>query len=295
MQLLNDKIDGSGSPENVLPAVEWNQLPSELQNIITALGMTLSNGDLNQLGKALAGYVANGAFYTDSGVANAYVLTTIDGKQAPPEYSDGDELEFIAANDSTGASTVNASGNGVKNIRLPGGTVIQEGNITGRTLLKFDSGNDWFELIQSQPPYQYKTEFGFINATETLTTIPDLSGFDIAPGVRYRMEATMGVSSNNAAEGLILRFEGFVGMTRVQCVLSHSSSSGSDVAWVRSMGIGEDIVIDDMAALDGILTIQGFFRSPNGGTLNLQLAKAGPIATDVRVQEATIKITREEL
>ena len=146
MQLLNDKVDGSGSPENVLPAAEWNQLPTELQNIITALGMTLSNGDLNQLGKALAGYVANGAFYTDSGIADAYVLNTVGGKQSLPEYTDGAEVEFIATNPNTGAATVNVTGNGVKNIKINGGIDPSAGDINGRTILKFDDANDWFEL-----------------------------------------------------------------------------------------------------------------------------------------------------
>ena len=146
MQLLNDKIDGSGSPENVLPAAEWNQLPTELQNIITALGMTLSNGDLNQLGKALAGYVANGAFYTDSGIADAYVLNAVGGKQSLPEYTDGAKVEFVTTNPNTGAATVNVTGNGVKNIKLNDGSDPLAGNINGRTILKFDGANDWFEL-----------------------------------------------------------------------------------------------------------------------------------------------------
>lgn len=296
MQLLNNKVDGAGDATGVLPAAEWNQVPSELQNIITALGMTLSNGDLNQLGKALSGYAASGSFFTDSGAANAYVLAAVGGKQVHPSYEDGDEVEFIAANPSTGASTVNVAGKGVKDIRLPGGTVIQENTITGRALLKYDLGNDWFELIQTPPPSQFKTEFGALSVTETLADIPNLSGFELEADVRYRMEATMGVQSENAAEGLIIRFSSAAtGMTRVQCVLSHSSTSGSDVAWVRSMGINEDILIDDMADNDGILTITGFFRTNTNVTLDFQFAKAGAVATDVRVNEATIKITREEV
>ena len=147
MQLLNDKVDGAGDATGVLPAAEWNQVPSELQNIITALGMTLSNGDLNQLGKALSGYAASGSFFTDSGAANAYVLTAVGGKQVHPDYEDGDEVEFIAANPNTSASTVNVAGKGVKNIKLSDGTNPLLNDISGRTSLKFDSGNDWFELI----------------------------------------------------------------------------------------------------------------------------------------------------
>jgi len=48
MQDLNDKITG-----NSLTANEWNEMPTELQNIIEAVGQTLSAGDLEQVRKSL--------------------------------------------------------------------------------------------------------------------------------------------------------------------------------------------------------------------------------------------------
>lgn len=111
MQDLNDKVTG-----NTLTASEWNEVPSEIQNVIESLEITLSDADLNQLGKAIAGYVANGAFYTDSGAANAYVLSPIGSKQSPPAYTEDFTAIFIATNTNTGASTVNVGGLGVKNI-----------------------------------------------------------------------------------------------------------------------------------------------------------------------------------
>ena len=143
MQDLNDKVTGG-----TLTATEWNEVPSEIQNVIEALGITLSSGDLNQLGKAIAGYVANATFYTDSGAADAYVLTTIGSKQSLTAYTDGATFEFIAGNPGTGAATVNVAGLGVKNIKLSDGTDPAAGDITGRTVLRFDSGNDRCELIQ---------------------------------------------------------------------------------------------------------------------------------------------------
>ena len=49
MQDLNDKVTGG-----TLTAAEWNEVPSELQNVIEGLGITLSGADLNQLGKAIS-------------------------------------------------------------------------------------------------------------------------------------------------------------------------------------------------------------------------------------------------
>lgn len=124
MDSLNGKATGG-----TLTASEWNQLPTEVQNIITQHGIALSGGDLNQLGKAIAGYVANGRYYTDGGAANAYVLTQIGSKQALPSYTNGSEFVFKPANANTGASTVNVAGLGVKNIKDLSGNDPQAGAI----------------------------------------------------------------------------------------------------------------------------------------------------------------------
>ena len=149
MQDLTGKVNNGGATAaGQLSAEEWNQLPDEVQNVITALGITLSSGDLNQLGKAISGYVANGTFYTDSGVANSYVLSGVGAKQRAPAYTNGFEIDFIAGNSNTGPSTVNVGGLGVKSIKLPGGGDPGTGKIDGRTKCVFDSANDWFELVE---------------------------------------------------------------------------------------------------------------------------------------------------
>ncbi len=141
MEDLNNKVTGG-----TLTAAEWNQVPGEIQNVIEALGIVLSSGDLNQLGKAIAGYVANGSFYTDSGAANAYVLATVGLKQTPTAYTDGMTVSFIAANVNTGASTINVAGLGVKNIKNRAGVDPIAGDIkvVQATVLRFDSGGDEF-------------------------------------------------------------------------------------------------------------------------------------------------------
>lgn len=143
MQDLNDKITGSD-----LTASEWNQVPSEIQNVIEGLGQTLSGADLNQLGKGIAGYVANGYFYTDSGAADAYVLTEIGSKQAPTAYTDGFRGVFRAGNANTGASTVNFATLGVKNIFFDGAALIGGEIVAGAIVtLIYDLANGRFDLI----------------------------------------------------------------------------------------------------------------------------------------------------
>lgn len=147
MQDMNDKInDGGATSDGQLSSTEWNQPASEIQKVIEALGIALSAGDLNQLGKGIAGYVANGNFYTDSGAADAYVLTTIGNKQTLPEYTDGMIVEFLAGNTNAGASTVNVAGLGVKNIvdTSGGGEII----VNARYILRYRVLTDDFEIIK---------------------------------------------------------------------------------------------------------------------------------------------------
>ena len=139
MEDLNDKVT-----TDTLPAVEWNQVPSELQNIIEQTGQALTNADLNQVGKGVAEYVANGNFYTDSGIADAYVLTGIGSKQSIQSYVNGMEVGFLPTNTNTGSSTVNVAGLGVKNIVDTGtaGIILSGVLVT----LRFRSGSDDFEI-----------------------------------------------------------------------------------------------------------------------------------------------------
>ena len=169
MEDLNDKINGG-----TLDADEWNQPSSEIQNIIESQGIVLSNADLNQLGKALAGYIANGHFYTDSGIANAYVLTTIGTKQNAPSLTDGFTVSFIPGNDSTGASTANVGGFGVKDIKRPDGTAVQAGDIADRATLVYDDGAGYFVLFGFVPDAT-TTNKGII---ETATNAEAVTGTD---------------------------------------------------------------------------------------------------------------------
>lgn len=152
MQDLNDKITG-----DTLTAAEFNEPMSEIQNIIEGLGQVLSGADLNQLGKAIAGYAANGSYYEDSGAADAYALAAIGLKQAPPAYADGMEISFRPDNTNTGASTVNVAGLGLKDIKTSTGADPVAGQIVASevTLLSYDLLNDWFEILEFGGGGQY--------------------------------------------------------------------------------------------------------------------------------------------
>lgn len=158
MQDLNGKVTGG-----TLSADEWNEVPSEIQNVIEALNITLSGGDLNQLGKAIAGYVANGTFYIDSGGANAYVLTTVGSKQTATGYTTGFNIQFIAGNASTGASTVNVGGLGVKSLNSTSGALDAGAIVTGALVEAVFDGTD-FIIIDVIKPWLLKSSAFTIDA-----------------------------------------------------------------------------------------------------------------------------------
>jgi hypothetical protein len=158
MRDLNDKVLGG-----TLTADEWNDVPSEMQNIIEDLGLTLNTppGDLDQLGKAIAMFLASGDYYSEGGSANAYVCSTIGSRQGPPNYIDGMRVRFRAGNANTGASTVNVNGIGLKNIKRENGGALEAGDIgTGSdTVLRYDAASGgsgeffiaYFSMISESP------------------------------------------------------------------------------------------------------------------------------------------------
>lgn len=146
-------LTGKGTGDS-LTAAQWNQLPQEVQNVITQAGQSLTSGDLNQLGKGVAAYVANGSFYIDSGAADAYVLATVGSKQSPPAYTNGMQVSFIAGNDNTGASTVNVASLGVKTITGMVGGEIKAGQLVE---LQYNTTSGEFDLVTAAQINQAQT------------------------------------------------------------------------------------------------------------------------------------------
>lgn len=115
-----------------LSATEFNQIPSELENLITKAGITPSAADLFQLVKGVGNLAQTADFVVDSGAANAYVLSAINPRPGATQLQDGMRFRFLPANSSTGASTANAIGTGSKSIKRGGPTGLntQAGDIT---------------------------------------------------------------------------------------------------------------------------------------------------------------------
>lgn len=143
MQDLNNKITGS-----TLTAAEWNEVPTEMQNMIVQTGQALSSGDLNQLGKAVSEYSGAGDFYSDSGTPDAIVLTKTGSIQSPAAYFDGMRVRFRKGSTNTGATTINVATLGVKDVRDQTGAALAAGAMTASLPYEcfYDLASDFFVL-----------------------------------------------------------------------------------------------------------------------------------------------------
>jgi hypothetical protein len=145
------KIDG-----DTVGASEWNQLAS-IDNFISTSGQTPSTSNLNQTGIAAARYSSGGQFYTDSGIANAYVLSPVSPFKSPVSSGSGEgyfigmTIRFRAGNANTGASTVNVNSAGVKNLKKEDGTTdLAAGDIPTNRDVKFRyNGTSFVQLIEA--------------------------------------------------------------------------------------------------------------------------------------------------
>jgi len=157
---------------NSPPTVEdsdYNTWNSEFNNTFLTSGQTPDNGDLQQTAKAMSIYTAGGDFYVDSGIANAYVVSSVASFLAPIDYFQGMRVRFVPNNTNAGASTINVATLGVKNIKLRAGVDPQAGQIAaGIPIELFYDGTDFIvnsffnaslNIDQIQLPYDPAQSF----------------------------------------------------------------------------------------------------------------------------------------
>lgn len=148
MEDLNDKVsNGGASAAGKLASGEWNEVASEVQNVITASGLALSAGDLTQLLIAVTKIAAGqGQWCNDSGSATAYVLTPLY-TVATPLFT-GLTLCFRPANNNSGAApTVNYNGTGVKTIKNESGGDIVAGDLSTLRDAQIRYDGTYFRLL----------------------------------------------------------------------------------------------------------------------------------------------------
>jgi hypothetical protein len=137
MAKFNSKTSG-----DQLTAAEYNDVQLPRQDLLDTAGITGVSGNNTQMSTAIANYTGVATFYNDNGVADAYVLDSIDNFRSPDAYIEGLEARFKATNSNTGASTVNVAGLGVVNIKRVDENGAKSDLVPGNII-----ANEYYRLI----------------------------------------------------------------------------------------------------------------------------------------------------
>jgi hypothetical protein len=209
------KIDG-----NTVGAGEWNQL-ADVDNLVINSGQTPSTSNLDQLAIASARYSSGGQFFTDSGTANAYVLSPVSPFKSPVSsgagegYFNGMIIRFRAGNANSGASTINVNSAGVKNLKKADGTDVATGDILttrdvsfrydGTNFIKVENVNPATNTIQgiSYLPQRITIANNSTDANNDIDfssgnfVFSDFSGQAYVPAMTKRLDANWTAGNNN--------------------------------------------------------------------------------------------------
>lgn len=166
-------LNSSGSQVYYVPSIpsdEAGQLTSVddwVRYAITAGGLNPDGGDETQLAISMSQTAAQGLYYIDSGVADAYDISPPDDFEGIHAYGEGIQLIFNALVPNTGAATVDVNGVGPIPIKLDGGGTPAAGDISGRVTLEIRPDSPWT---------------AFIVPAETKSALPGyIDGFSVAP------------------------------------------------------------------------------------------------------------------
>lgn len=163
MRNISSKTDNVG---DTLPASDFNiNLRLELQGIVTRSGQSLDpeggpDTDTEMLGKAIALYSNATQYYSDTGAANAYVLSRVGTFDDLIAYVDGVIVTFKAANANTGASTINVSGLGVVDLVDDSGSALVNGDIKAGSYVtaRYNDSTGDFEVLTKQSSLLFSWE-----------------------------------------------------------------------------------------------------------------------------------------
>lgn len=131
-----------------LSSSEFNQIPDELENIITNAGIEKSATNLTQISQSISQMVGDADFYSTSGTANDIILSPVSPRLAPASLTNGLRVRFKAIYNNTDVATVNVAGLGAKNI-TSNDVNIASGNIVADKVyeLVYKLSTDSFELM----------------------------------------------------------------------------------------------------------------------------------------------------
>lgn len=206
---------------DTLPAAEFNNHKNEIQNVLTQFGISFDALKEDQLGRAIAAYVAASAFYACTNVVNAYTLTPISARKAPEAYHDGMLVRFRPSFTSTGNATVNVNTIGVKKIlEQDGSTQVAAGRLSvlADITLRYDPSAD-------------TASGAFIVVTPDVVTPTSVSGNSVKISKLVDGNAATGTTLIPDDDSITQNTEGDEYMTLAHTPLDAANLLRVDVVW----------------------------------------------------------------
>lgn len=126
-------------------------LPTVLANLAAGnQALSLIDGDLTTLRDPLLSLNTFSNFYTDTGAANAYVITVTTPQVVT--QSAGLRVQFLATNANTGASTLQINALSAKNIKNLNGTALAANQILANAIVDVMYDGTQYLLLQNAFP-----------------------------------------------------------------------------------------------------------------------------------------------
>ena len=264
------KVDG-----NTVSASEFNQL-AEIDNLISTSGQTPSTSNLEQQAIASARYSSAGNFFTDSGTANAYVLSPVSPFKSPVSsvatetYFNGMVIRFRAGNACSGASTVNVNNAGSKSlVKSDGSTNLTTGDIPANTEVEFVYNGTNFVQVLGKVPATTTTE----GVIEIATNAETLAGTDTERAIVPSALASLfgsSVRSNSGYARLPVKVGGAFAEIIIQWAVGTFSATGTANSFplafpnsVFAVVLGNTDIVTTIFGT-GSITNSGFTGSKNG-------------------------------
>ncbi len=159
MKDIANKSDNTAGATGELPAAEYNDHKEEIQEAVESSTQILNVAIVDQFAKALFINGAGASSVQDSSSGDSIILSPVTGAsglKVPDLYANFDSgvLMFNKTTPNTSTSvTVNFGQTGTelgaKTLVRPDGTVPQIGDVNGLMLIKWDNGNDRWEIISN--------------------------------------------------------------------------------------------------------------------------------------------------
>lgn len=290
----------------------------EAQNFVLKSGQALDENDDLQMQQGVLAYAGGANQYVDSGIANAYILTSIVTDFANTTLGDGQRFNFTPQTTNTGASTANINGTGVIDIVNPDATPLDAQAIEALqpTSLEYDLGANQFILIgggisaldlaNETSPNEGTGLVGHTNQTLKAylgsSTFPKYADSGVANQIELTPDQSVVTVPTALGDGVTVVFRPTVANTLAAVTLQLGSNSAKTVKLIAfdgtllDVGIGyfnPDVYYEaTYFTTDDVFIVQRLFKEQDDSNIAASINADGEAPVSIRSSKNIASFTR---